>query len=180
MFLKDIDIEYIQPCIVVPNRIRFKARLTDDITEVMPYLNSVIKNAIYNHEGKLLTFTKEQRLLTLYPMELTVAKALSSTDAYELADWVKNLINETYANKDKIKPMYERRAKPTPLEIYGWLPKKSGCRLCGEPTCLAFAAKLILGEKQLKDCPPIWEPGKEDLLEPLQEIMEALGVSNDC
>nr|WP_204619044.1 (Fe-S)-binding protein [Desulforadius tongensis] len=71
-----------------------------------------------------------------------------------------------------------RTGPPAPLTgvRYGWLPQKSGCRLCGEPTCLAFAAKLILGEKQLKDCPPIWETGKEDLLEPLQGIMKALGV----
>ena len=34
---------------------------------------------------------------------------------------------------------------------------KSNCRECGSPTCLAFAAAIINGQKQLKDCPKLDE-----------------------
>ena len=34
---------------------------------------------------------------------------------------------------------------------------KSNCRECGSPTCLAFAAAVINGQKQLKDCPRLDE-----------------------
>lgn len=40
----------------------------------------------------------------------------------------------------------------SPLEIYKLLPK-SNCRQCQVPTCLAFAAAVIKGLKQLGDCP---------------------------
>lgn len=39
-----------------------------------------------------------------------------------------------------------------PLEIYKLLPK-TNCGSCYVPTCLAFAAAIIKGDKQLADCP---------------------------
>lgn len=39
-----------------------------------------------------------------------------------------------------------------PLEIYKLLPR-SNCRMCGVPTCMAFAAEVIKGEKRLDKCP---------------------------
>jgi ribosomal protein S10 len=39
-----------------------------------------------------------------------------------------------------------------PMEIYKLLPK-SNCRQCKLPTCLAFAASVINGQKSLGDCP---------------------------
>jgi ArsR family metal-binding transcriptional regulator len=175
MFLKDIQILSTAPCVVVPDRIRFRARFSDDISGILPYLNAVIKNGIYNHEGKILSFTKDQRLITLYPREVTVAKALNDEDARGITVWLKELINETYAGRENIRPVYEKRSRPAPLALYGWLPKKLDCRRCGEQTCLAFAAQLITGGKQLKDCPVIWEDGKEDLLESLRELLTVLG-----
>lgn len=38
-----------------------------------------------------------------------------------------------------------------PLEIYRFLPK-SNCRQCQFPTCLAFAAAVIKGQKSLNNC----------------------------
>jgi hypothetical protein len=34
---------------------------------------------------------------------------------------------------------------------------KSNCRECGSPTCLAFSAAIINGQKQLRDCPKLDE-----------------------
>ena len=41
-----------------------------------------------------------------------------------------------------------------PLEVYKILPK-SNCGQCSVPTCMAFAASILRGEKQLADCPYI-------------------------
>ncbi|MFO7760865.1 MAG: DUF3786 domain-containing protein [Thermodesulfobacteriota bacterium] len=41
-----------------------------------------------------------------------------------------------------------------PLELYKILPQ-SNCGKCFFPTCLAFAAAVIKGEKQLADCPEL-------------------------
>ncbi len=41
-----------------------------------------------------------------------------------------------------------------PLEVYKILPK-SNCGQCSVPTCMAFAAAVLMGEKKLADCPHI-------------------------
>lgn len=40
----------------------------------------------------------------------------------------------------------------TPLEVYKILPK-SNCGQCSLPTCMAFAAAVLMGNKKLVDCP---------------------------
>ncbi len=174
MLLDRIDIVFIEPCLVVPNKVRVKAELSCDIREVMPYLNTVIKNATYNRHAENLTFTRDFRLITLYPGRVTMAKAVNATDAYQVLDWLKDLINETWDGREKIVPSYEMKSRPKPLEIYGWLPK-TNCRDCGEMTCLAFATKLLLGEQQIKNCLPLFREEYRDLKEPMLEIAAALG-----
>jgi hypothetical protein len=49
-----------------------------------------------------------------------------------------------------------------PLEILKNL-KRSNCRECGVPTCLAFAAQIISGEKKLTDCPHLSKEAAEAL-----------------
>lgn len=95
--LEEIRITFIEPCLAEAAKIRFKAEFSTDISPVLPYLNSILRNATYNHRAPTLTFTREFRLLTLYPRHLTVAKALNTTDAWQVVDWLKDLINETWA-----------------------------------------------------------------------------------
>ncbi|MGD8435504.1 MAG: (Fe-S)-binding protein, partial [Syntrophobacterales bacterium] len=42
----------------------------------------------------------------------------------------------------------------TVMDIFKLLDK-SNCRKCDLPTCLAFAAAVFKGEKQLADCPSL-------------------------
>jgi hypothetical protein len=39
-----------------------------------------------------------------------------------------------------------------PMELFKLLPK-TNCRKCNEPTCLAFAAAVFTGKKQIHECP---------------------------
>lgn len=43
---------------------------------------------------------------------------------------------------------------PGPMDILKWLDK-SNCRKCGKPTCLAFAAAVVTGQKRLDECPKL-------------------------
>ncbi|MEM2787914.1 MAG: (Fe-S)-binding protein, partial [Archaeoglobaceae archaeon] len=45
------------------------------------------------------------------------------------------------------------------LDVYKYLPK-TNCRKCGEQTCMAFAVKLLNGEKDIKECKPLFEDKK--------------------
>lgn len=173
MFLNDIHITFMEPCVAEPEKIRLKARLTDDISGVMPYLNTVIKNAIYNRYGPLLSFTRDARLIVLYPESLTMAKAVNQTDALQVLDWLKDLVNRTWENRENITPNYEKKTRPTVPEIYKWLPR-TNCQECGEASCLAFAAMMLQGKRQVENCRPLFEPEYTGTRETLAEVMKTV------
>ncbi|MGQ9558538.1 MAG: (Fe-S)-binding protein [Desulfurispora sp.] len=177
MFLPDVEVVYIEPCLVVASRVRARAEFPVAVDEVLPYLNTVLKNATYNHRGPNLTFIKDGRLITLYSRYMTVAKALNSNDVYEIADYVRDLLNKTWAEKENIVPSFEMKARPKPLEIYGYLPR-TNCKACGEATCLAFATRLLLGEQRLKHCRPLQEEYSH-LRAPLLELVASLGYEQE-
>jgi ArsR family metal-binding transcriptional regulator len=175
-FLKTITLCYVAPCMADEKKIRLIGYFDRDITELLPYLNAVIKGASYNKNASALTYAKERRLINLYNIKVTVAKADDIIDAWMILDEVKKLVNDTYRRRDTIKPSYEEKVKVTALEIYGWLPK-SNCKACGEATCLAFAVKLLQGEQKLSKCAPLsTEPKFAENRKIMQEMAEALGI----
>jgi ArsR family metal-binding transcriptional regulator len=176
-FLKTITLCYVAPCMADERKIRLIAYLNRDITEILPYLNAVIKGASYNKGASTLTYAKERRLINLYNMKITIAKANDIIDAWHILDEIKILINRTYENRANIKPNHEEKVKVTALQIYGWLPK-SNCRACGEATCLAFACRLLQGEQKLSKCAPLSTESKfAENKKIMQEMAEALGVA---
>lgn len=174
MYLDDIKITFMQSCVADSKKIRFKAKFSRDISEMLPYVNSVLKDAIYNKNSVSLTFKKEFRIITLHSDMLAVSKSVNETDAYEIIDLVKNLVNDTYKKKDDITPLYEMRSKPSAIEVYGHLPKLN-CKKCGEATCLAFASKLVMGEQSLKKCSPVYESNNKDNLDWMEEFIQVFG-----
>lgn len=55
----------------------------------------------------------------------------------------------------------------SPFELYNLL-EKSNCRECSTPSCMAFAALVLQGQKKLKECPYVGE----ELLEQFEEKTE--------
>ena len=176
-FLKSITLCYVAPCMADEKKIRLIGYFDKDIAEILPYLNAIIKGASYNKGASILTYTKERRLINLYSIKITIAKADDIIDAWVILDEVKKLINNTYRIRDIIKPNYEEKVKVTALQIYGWLPK-TNCRACGEATCLAFAVRLLQGEQKLLKCAPLSTESKfTENRKIMQEMAEALGVA---
>ncbi len=176
-FLKSITLCYVAPCMADEKKIRLIGYFSRDITEILPYINAVIKGASYNKGASTLTYAKERRLINLYNIKITIAKADDIIDAWKVLDEVKELINRTYEDRDKIKPNYEEKIKVTALQIYGWLPK-TNCRICGEATCLAFACRLLQGEQKLLKCVPLSTESKfAENNKIMQEMAEALGIA---
>jgi len=155
MFLNDINITFMEPCIADVDKIRLKADFSDNISEVMPYLNTVLSNAAYSRDGSLITFMKEFRLLVLYPTNMTMAKARNMTDALQVLDWLKELINDTWEKRDSITPNFEKKKRPATMDIYKLLPQ-TNCRECGDATCFAFAARLLQGAQKIENCKPLF------------------------
>jgi len=175
-YLKSITLCYVAPCMADEKKIRLIAYFNRDISELLPYLNAVIKGASYNKNAATLTYAKERRLINLYNIKITIAKADDIIDAWHILDEIKALINKTYENRVNIKPNYDEKVKVTALQIYGWLPK-TNCKVCGETTCLAFACRLLLGEQKLSKCMPLSTESKfAENNKIMQEMAEALGI----
>lgn len=179
MLLHQVMITYVSPCLADPGKIRLKAKLSDDITGIMPYLNAVVKNATYNPNGPTFTLHREYRLITLYPRDMTMIKAQNTTDAQQVIAWLQDLINRTYARREEIEPIYETRQRPHPLQLYSWLPR-TNCRQCGEYTCLAFAALLFCGQQRLDRCVTLNTPEYREQRQVLLELATALGYTEEA
>lgn len=174
MYIKGIKIKKILPCIADATKIRFHAELDKDITELMPYLNRIISGAIYVHNSHTLTLKKDGALITLYPKEIHAGQVLNENTAYKICDWIKEQINYVYENKERIKPLYERRQQLTVLKVYKFLPQKN-CKKCGEETCLAFAVKLLSEEKNVLSCTELFDDKYKKQREELFNILKTYG-----
>jgi acetyl-CoA decarbonylase/synthase complex subunit gamma len=60
--------------------------------------------------------------------------------------------------------------KLSPIDVYMLLPR-TNCKECGEPNCMAFAAKLVNREVSLEECPPILKKEHEKPYRKLQETL---------
>ncbi|MCM8802736.1 MAG: Fe-S cluster protein [Candidatus Omnitrophica bacterium] len=170
----NITIEKVLPCLADPEKIRFVAKIDEDISEILPYLNAILPKAIYNYNGKTLTITVEERIITIYPNKISAGKINDEKDANEIIKWIKEKIEYCKENKGKIIPDYRRRDKLEVLHVYKLLPKKN-CKKCGENSCLAFSMKLINEEKNILDCKEIFLPEYDEKRKLLFDILKASG-----
>lgn len=155
LLLETVQITFIAACMADDTKIRFIAQFDRDISEVMPYLNATVKGAVYTPAIPTLGFPMGYRMVTLYGTRLAVGKTDEILDTWRTMASVKDLVNRTWIDRGNIEPCMEERAKPQPLEIFKRLPE-SNCRDCGDPTCMAFAARLARGEAALGECPHMY------------------------
>lgn len=174
MLLHSCRITRILPCLADPEKIRVIAELSDEIHEAFPYLNAVLKGCIYNHPALTLTIKKDGKLFTLHFRHITLAKIEDENEAEEILKWLKDLINETYQNRDRIEPNYSKGAELKALDIYRLLPGTS-CKKCGELTCLAFAVKLVGQEIEIAKCIPLFSGEYQEKRQVLLELLQAAG-----
>jgi len=160
-WLETVQITFIAACMADDTKLRFIAQFDKDVSEVMPHLNATVKGAVYTQSIPTLGFQHGHRMVTLYGTRLAVGKTDEIVDTWRTMAWVKDLVNRIWIDRDSIEPCMEERAKPQPLEIFRRLPQ-TNCRECGEPTCMAFAARLSRGEAALRGCPYMYLAGYEE------------------
>ncbi|RME46492.1 MAG: Fe-S cluster protein [Chloroflexi bacterium] len=151
----DLDL-FVPPCEPGSETWSAIARLTVDISEVLPYLNATLRGAIYNQAAKALTWKKGGRTIAFHPYQIAASNLEDRDEATKVIESLVKLVNRTWEKRDEITPSYEQRQRPTPMAVYNLLPK-TNCKRCGEPTCWTFALKLIAGQKKLLECPPLFD-----------------------
>ena len=174
MLLNGFEITHILPCIADPEKIRTIVQLSDNIHEVLPYLNATLKGNIYNHAAGILTFKKNGVMVTLYSTTVTMAKVDDEAHAKDLMEWLKELVNGTFENRENIQPDYERGTTLRALDIFKLLPG-TNCEGCGEPSCLAFAVRLAGREVEVAKCAPLFSGEYQEKKKVLLELLHAVG-----
>ena len=174
MLLHSYKITRTLPCLADPMKIRVIAEVSEEIQEVFPYLNALLKGCIYNHPANTLTIRKDQKLITLHALHITLAKIEDEKEAEELLNWLMELINDTYAKRDQIEPNYSKGADLKALDIFKLLPG-TNCRKCGEPSCLAFAVKLVGQETRITNCAPLFSGEFKEKRRVLLELLHDAG-----
>ena len=153
MFLRDYTVRTVlSDCNPSSQKVNALVDLSDDISEILPFLNTVLKGRQYNQEQRNLTVKRGGHFITFWPRQIAITKLEDENEARAVMEELKRILNETYEKRDQIKPTYTSRPIPRPLDVFKLLPGKN-CKECGEPTCMAFALKLVNDEVKLKQCP---------------------------
>lgn len=155
MLLQNYTLRIVLPeCNPSSEKLNAIVELYEDISEVLPYLNTVFKGFQYNDKEKILTIRWKGRAITFRSKQIALTKLDDEKEAREVVEELKRIINETYENKDHINPTYFSKPVPRAQEISKLLLGKN-CRECGKPTCMAFAWSLYL--KLVNNEFPDWE-----------------------
>ncbi len=156
MFLRSINIVDVNICVQEPDKFIANSIASTDLSEVMPYLNSMFRRSDYNPNSNSIKFFQDKIEFTLVKNQVNVARFCNKTELHELLDWLIDLVNDTYESMSEIVPLYTTRKRVPTLTIFNMLPK-TNCTKCGEKSCMAFAAKLNKLEVDIDDCPPLLE-----------------------
>ncbi len=158
--IKEYDLELCNPaCHRGASVWAAKVCLSEDTSEVMPYLNAVLERAVYDGDNHYIIWKEGDRKYALRPYELAVSLILDREQAAELVEKAVAEINRVWEQRDGITPDHSRKTPPRVLDILKLLPR-TNCGDCGLQSCMAFAAGLVEGSHSLEDCPPLAEDGE--------------------
>ena len=158
------------PCDFSAQTVNAIAELSDDIRDVLPYLNTIVKGCTYLPDAGILRFAKDGKVINLYSKRIAVAKLRDKHEAVQVMEFLKSLINDTYAKRSEIKPKYSSAIEVKVRDVYNLLPV-TNCKKCGLPTCFAFAIKLLKNEINIDQCNPLFGDGFEEKKNRLLEVL---------
>ena len=130
MFLRDYTVRVVlSDCNPSSQKVNALVDLSDDISEILPFLNTVLKGlSIQSRREK---FNRKKRRSLHYI--LAAANFNYQTGGRKRGqgsdEELKEILKETYERRDQIKPTYTSRPIPRPLDIFKLLPGKN-CKEC--------------------------------------------------
>ncbi|MFO7624660.1 MAG: (Fe-S)-binding protein [Anaerolineales bacterium] len=165
----DLDV-FTPPCEPGAERYSAIARLTTDISAVLPYLNATLRGAVYHQAANALTWKKGGHNIAFHAYEIATSNVEDREAAIKELEGLIELVNRTWERRAEISPDHETHQRPTSMAIYKLLPQ-TNCKSCGEPTCYTFALKLAASQVKISDCLPLAEPKYASQLAALQAIV---------
>ncbi len=175
MLLDEYQLRIVLPdCNFSAETVNAIATLPKDISEVFPYLHTVLKGLQYIDKNKILTIKREGHLITFRPKEIAITKLEDEKEARRVMEELKQIINETYQRRDTIEPDYTMPRELKSSDILKLLPG-TNCKECGERTCFAFSFKLIRHEVEISKCAALSSKEYEEKRKGLLKLLDASG-----
>jgi ArsR family metal-binding transcriptional regulator len=138
------------------------AHLEQDISDVLPYLNTALGGSNYTPSPPSLTLRVHGKLIALHSREIFVNALDDEAQAEKILQWLKKEINEAWEKREEIEPSFDAPARPQMMEILRLLPR-TNCGECCEPTCTVFALRAAEGVKGPEHCPKLDPENKAKL-----------------
>lgn len=158
------------PCEPGAERYSAIARLSVDISEVLPYLNATLNDALYDPHAEALTWRRGGRKIVFTARQIAVSNLEDREQAVHELEAEIERVNRTWARRADITPSTRARQRMVPLTVYRLLPQ-TNCQQCGEPTCYVFAGKLAASQQTLDACTALQSPEWHDQLATLRELV---------
>ena len=159
------------PCEPGAERWNAIAHLTEDIAEVLPYLNATLRGCLYDHQSGVLTWQRGGRRVIIRPREIAVTNLEDREDARRVVEGVVKTINGTWDRRAEIQPDYRKRERLKHTDVYKLLPG-TNCGACGVPSCFVFALKVTAGEAEMDLCTPLLDDQYRSNREKLTKLIE--------
>ena len=157
-YLESITLIKTLPCLAEPGRIIVIGNPSRKLDEVLPYLATLPNVIAYNPEALTLTLRRQPGFISLYSAKAYITKVTDTEEGLELFKALVDAINATWDHRQELVAMTAKKHAPRPLDIWTLLPQ-TNCKECGEATCMAFACKLLLQERELPECTPLQADG---------------------
>ena len=167
LHLKLVNIE------CMPTSTKFNAiiDLEEDIGDLLPFLATAIRGCTYVHGTGELNYMDEGHIIAIRPRQITVTAISDETEAQQMCEDLKKMINEVYEQRHTLTPTLRKQARLDPLSVYRELPQ-TDCGDCGEPTCMAFAARVVSRELTANGCKILLEKEYNSQRERLWHMLE--------
>ncbi len=172
MYLETIFLTRTIPCLAEPGKIQVVGTPSRSLAEVIPYLATLPSIITYNPETPSLTFRRRPGFLTLFADKVQITQVTDHEEGAQLLANLVEAINATWERRAELVAVTKPARVLRPLDIYTLLPQ-TNCAACGEATCMAFAAKMFMHERDAHECPPLYaDPGFEERRATLEAMLQ--------
>ena len=154
IYLNSITLTRSLPCLAEPGKIIVIGKPDRTLEEVLPYLATLPGIIAFNPEQSTLTFRRQPGFLTIQRDQVYITQVSDSEEGLGLLRALTEAINATWDQRGELIAVMTARRAPRWLDILALLPQ-TNCKLCGEATCMAFAAALLQQKRVLVECLPL-------------------------
>lgn len=143
-------------------------KLTTDVSQLFPYINGVINDAMYFEKPHHIRFSLDGFICTLYHDTVNVRFFEDREQTLTFIIHLIDFLNTLYRGNDSLSPNHKKYTSVSALDVFKLLPQTS-CRECGFKTCMAFALAVSKNQAIPEQCPGIPEPVSEYVVYPVYD-----------